>query len=156
MSHKAVVASFYFMCHRQQGTYGKGYDMTPGPEFWDVWINNANPLGKTKREATWQSSACSPPKFHIWRLTYKYAEMDNELVNNVLVFLGWIKHIAPHGIVTVFAAGDRLFSCGDSCGPDQKKSRKEKQIDNRASWEMIKVHKQQTLYNNNDGDTIRD
>lgn len=31
-----------------------------------------------------------------------------------------------------------------------KKCRKGKQIENMASWEMIKAHKQNTLYNNND------
>jgi len=50
---------------------------------------------------------------HLQNFTYgvspKYADLDNELVNNVSAFLGWIKHIAPHGIVTVFAAGT-IFS----------------------------------------------
>lgn len=31
-----------------------------------------------------------------------------------------------------------------------KKYRKEKQIENKASWDMIKAHKHNTLYNNND------
>ncbi len=50
---------------------------------------------------------------------YKYAELDNELVNNVLVFLGWIKHIAPHGFVTVFGT---VFSAVETAVAQTKKN----------------------------------